>query len=315
MARSMFALFASFGVTATLLAQAPAAPQPLWTVTGLAGPSSAYYHQQSDSIFVSNYSGGRINRDGKGYITRIAPNGEVLAEKWATGPNAPKGIRSAGSTIWVVDIDEVLRFEVTADRGRLKSRVRIDGALSLNDLATTPDGTLFVSEGSRYPPPPDNPPRIYMIKDGEVSIFGEGDDAGWLPIGLLVDGGHLIVGTRGRGVGGDARIDGHAQLQAFDPETRARTIVTTTVAVDQISGIEPAEPGAYFVSGLLSRKLLHVARDGKVTTLVTFDRGGADIGVSPRGKQLAKGGTIFVPFLSTDSVSAYDLDPLIRAIR
>ena len=110
MARSIFALFAAFGVTATLLAQAPATigPRPLWTVTGLAGPSSAYYHQQSDSIFVSNYSGGRINRDGKGYITRIAPNGEVLAEKWATGLNAPKGMRSVGSTIWVVDIDEVV---------------------------------------------------------------------------------------------------------------------------------------------------------------------------------------------------------------
>ena len=316
MARSIFALFAAFGVTATLLAQAPAttAPRPLWTVTGLAGPSSAYYHQQSDSIFVSNYSGGRINRDGKGYITRIAPNGEVLAEKWATGLNAPKGIRSVGSTIWVVDIDEVLGFEVTADRGRLKSRVRIDGALSLNDLATTPDGTIFVSEGLRHPAPPDSPPRIYMIKDGEVSIFAEGDDAGWLPIGLLVDGDRLIVGTLGRGVGVDAGIQG-GQLLAFDLETRARTVLATTIAVDQVSGIEPAEPGAYIVSGLLGRKLLHVASDGKVTTLVTFDRGGADIGVSPTGKQLAKGGTIFVPFPSADSVSAYDLDPLIRAIR
>ena len=177
------------------LAQAPAttAPRPLWTVTGLAGPSSAYYHQQSNSIFVSNYSGSRINRDGKGYITRIGPNGEVPAEKWATGLNAPKGIRSVGSTIWVVDIDEVLGFEVTADHGRLKSRVRIDGALSLNDLATTPDGTIFVSEGLRHPAPLDNPPRIYTIKDGEVSIFAEGDDAGWLPIGLLVDGDRLIV--------------------------------------------------------------------------------------------------------------------------
>ena len=313
----MFALFAALGVTATLLAQAPAttAPQPLWTVTGLGGPSSAYYHQQSNSIFVSNYSGSRINRDGKGYITRIGPNGEVLAEKWATGLNAPKGMRSVGSTIWVADIDEVLGFEVTADRGRLKSRVRIDGALSLNDLATTPDGTIFVSEALRYPAPPDNPPRIYMIKDGEVSIFAEGDDAGWLPIGLLVDGDRLIVGTLGGGVGVDAGIQG-GQLLAFDLETRARTVLATTVAVGQISGIEPAEPGAYIVSGLLGRKLLHVASDGKVTTLVTFDlHGGADIGVSPRGKQLAKGGTIFVPFLSADSVSAYDLDPLIRAIR
>lgn len=313
----MFALFAALGVTATLLAQAPAttAPQPLWTVTGLGGPSSAYYHQQSNSIFVSNYSGSRINRDGKGYITRIGPNGEVLAEKWATGLNAPKGMRSVGSTIWVADIDEVLGFEVTADRGRLKSRVRIDGALSLNDLATTPDGTIFVSEALRYPAPPDNPPRIYMIKDGEVSIFAEGDDAGWLPIGLLVDGDRLIVGTLGGGVGVDAGIQG-GQLLAFDLETRARTVLATTVAVGQISGIEPAEPGAYIVSGLLGRKLLHVASDGKVTTLVTFDlHGGADIGVSPMVGQLTKGGTVFVPFLSADSVSAYDLDPLIRAIR
>lgn len=315
MARSMFALFAALGVTATLVAQAPAAPQPLWTVnTGLEGPSSAYYHQQSDSIFVSNYSGGRINRGGKGYITRIAPNGEVLAEKWATGLNAPKGIRSVGSTIWVADIDEVVGFEVTADRGRLKARVRIDGARSLNDVATTPDGTIFVSEALRYPAPPDNPPRIYMIKDGEVSIFAEGDDVGWMPIGLLVDGDRLIVGTLGRGVGGDARIQG-GQLLAFDFKTRARTVLATTVGADLISGIEPAEPGAYFVSALLGGKLLHVARDGKVTTLVTFDRGVADIGVSPGGKQLAKAGTAFMPFLSADSVSAYDLDQLIRAIR
>jgi hypothetical protein len=195
-------LFAAFGATATLLAPA----QPLWTVTGLAGPSSAYYHQQSNSIFVSNYEGGRINRDGKGYIARIAPNGEVLAEKWARGLNAPKGIRSVGSTIWVADIDEVVAFEVGADRGRLKSRIRIDGALSLNDLATAPDGTIFVSEGLRYPPPPDSPPRIYMIKDDQVSIFAEGDDAGWLPIGLLVDGNRLIGGTSGRGVGVDAGV-------------------------------------------------------------------------------------------------------------
>ena len=310
MARSIFALFAALGVTATLLAQTPAAPQALWTVnTGLTRPNTAYYHQQSNSIFVSNYNGGRINREGNGYITRIGPNGEVLAEKWATGLNAPKGIRSLGSTIWVVDIDEVVGFEVTADRGRLKSRVKIEGALSLNDLAITPDGTIFVSEGLSYSAPPDNPPRIYMIKDGKPSIFVEGDDAGRLPIGLLVDGDRLIVGTL------VARLEGRPQLLAFGLETRVRTALATTMAVDQISGIEPAEPGAYFVSGFLSRRLLHVARDGKVTTLVTFDRQVADIGVSPMGKQLTEAGTIFVPFPSANSVSAYDLYPLIRAVR
>ena len=83
--------------------------------------------------------------------------------------------------------------------------------------------------------------------------------------------------------------------------------------MSQISGIEPAEPGAYFVSDLLSRKLLHVTRDGKVTTLVRFEHGGGDIAVSPMGKQLQHAGTLFVPFPNADSVSAYDLSPLIRA--
>ncbi len=63
---------------------------------------------------------------------------------------------------------------------------------------------------------------------------------------------------------------------------------------------------------LLSRKLFHVARDGKVTTLVTFNHGGADIAVSPMADRLQQAGTLFVPFPFTDSVSAYDLQPLIR---
>ena len=228
-----------------------------------------------------------------------------------TGLNAPKGIRRVGSTIWVVDIDTVMGFELSADGGRFQSGIRINGAYALNDIAATPDGTIFVSESNSYPAPPDRPPRIYMIKDGEVSIFVEGPDAGYLPLGLLVDGDRLIVGTTGRGVGADARIAG-GQVLAFDLKTKARTVIAASIAVAQIQGIEPAEPGAYFVSDVLTRKLFHVARNGKVTTLVTFEHGGANIGVSPTGEQRAEAGTVFVPFTSANAVSAYDLSPIIR---
>jgi hypothetical protein len=62
MSRSTFVLVLVIGAVATLVAQAPPAaqlvatgPKPLWTVnTGLAAPESAYYHPQSNSIFVSN---------------------------------------------------------------------------------------------------------------------------------------------------------------------------------------------------------------------------------------------------------------------
>jgi hypothetical protein len=163
---------------------------------------------------------------------------------------------------------------------------------------------MFVSDSHTYPTPPDKPQRIHIITDGKPSIFIEGEDAGHSPIGLLVDGDRLIVGTSGRGIGVDSNKAG-GQLLAFDLKTKARTIIAMSSAMGQISGIEPAEPGAYFVNTYLSRKLFHVSRDGKVTTLVTFEQGGGDIAISPRGGQRVESGTLFVPFPFTNSVSAY----------
>ena len=307
MRRSVFALFLAFGVTAPLLAQSPPAPQsaasgpkPLWTVSsGLASPESAYYHPQSGSVFVSSINGGVLDKDGNGYLTRIANGGKVIGEKWATGLNAPKGIRSVGMVIWVADIDEVVGFELTAGGARLASRVRVEGAQFLNDLAAAPDGTLYVSDS--------NQSRIYMVKDGKSSVFVEGAVIEGQPNGLLVDGERLILGTIGR-------APASGKLIAFDLQTR-RAAPLTTENVGGIDGIEPAEKGAYFVTDVIGRRLLHVASDGKVKTLATFEQAGADIGVQPVTQQLAAAGTVFVPFLFSNSVAAYDLYPLIRAAR
>ena len=284
----------------TLLAQAPAPPKPQWTVSaGLASPESAYYHPQSGSVFVSNINGGVLDKDGNGYLTRIANGGKVIGEKWATGLNAPKGIRSVGNVIWVADIDEVVGFELTAGGARLAARVRVDGAQFLNDLAAAPDGTLYVSDS--------NQSRIYMVKDGKSSIFVEGAVIEGQPNGLLVDGDRLVLGTIGR-------APASGTLTAFDLKTRQATPLTTE-NVGGIDGIEPAEKGAYFVTDVIGRRLLHVASDGKVKTLATFEQAGADIGVQPITEQLAAAGTVFVPFLFSNSVSAFDLYPLLRAAR
>ena len=286
---------------AALAAQAPPArPTPLWTVaTGLAAPESAYYHQQSNSVFVSNINGQVLEKDGNGYLTRIAMGGKVLAEKWATGLNAPKGIRSVGMTIWVADIDEVVGFELTKEGARLVSRVRVDGAQFLNDLATSADGTIYVSDS--------NQSRIYVVRDGKSSVFVEGADVGDQPNGLLVDGDRLVLGTIGKAPAG-------GRLLAFDLKTKQRTQLTTE-NVGGIDGIEVAEKGAYFLTDVIGRRLLHVAADGRVTTLATFEQAGADFGIRPMIDQLMQAGTVFVPFLFANSVSAYDVVPLIRSAR
>ena len=315
MRRSAVWIGTSLAAVASLVAQvpppqqtpAPVGPKPLWTVSaGLASPESAYYHEPSNSVFVSNINGQILDKDGNGYITRIAPSGRMLAEKWATGLNAPKGIRSVGNTIWVSDIDEVVGMDV-AQEGRITARVRIEGAQFLNDLATAPDGTMYVSDSIQS--------RIYMVKDGTSSVFVEGAELVEQPNGLLVDGTRLILGSigpapapgagRGRGI-----APAGGKLIAFDLKTRERTLVTME-PVGGIDGIEAAEAGGLVVTDVFGRRLLHVYRTGTVVTLMTFAQAGADFGYIPasvtRPTALGYGPVAVVPFLAGNAVSAYGL--------
>jgi len=138
---------------ASVLAQAPASQEtgptltPLWNITtDFAAPESAYYHSGSNAIFVSSINGQILEKDGNGYLSRLSPDGTVVAAKWVTGLNAPKGIRSVGNTLWVADIDEVVAIDIK--KARVKERVKVEGAMFLNDLATASDGTVYVSDSN-----------------------------------------------------------------------------------------------------------------------------------------------------------------------
>jgi hypothetical protein len=270
---------------------------PIWDLKGeFAAPESAYYHAPSNSVFVSSINGQILDKDGNGYISRLSPDGKVISAKWVTGLNAPKGLRSVGNTLWVADIDEVVGMDIGG--GTITSRVKVEGATFLNDLATGPDGTVYTSDSSGL--------RIYATKDGKSSVFVEGADVVEQPNGLLVDGPRLILGTIGPapqpgaapGRGRGAAPSGH--LYAFDLKTKQRTLVTSE-AVGGIDGIEPDGSGGLLVTDVIGQRLLHVAKSGQVRVLAKFSAGGADFGYIG-AKRIA-----IVPFLFNNSVAAYDL--------
>jgi hypothetical protein len=62
-----------------------------------------------------------LEKDGNGYISRLTPDGKMASAKWVTGLNAPKGLRSAGSTLWVSDIDEIVAIDIGS--GKITQRV------------------------------------------------------------------------------------------------------------------------------------------------------------------------------------------------
>jgi hypothetical protein len=275
---------------------------PIWDLKGdFAAPESAYYHAASNSVFVSSINGQILEKDGNGYISRLSPDGKVVSAKWATGLHAPKGLRSVGGTLWVADIDEVVGIEIAS--GKITSRVKVEGAQFLNDLATAPDGTVYVSDSSLS--------RIYAVKDGKSSVFVDGGDVVEQPNGLLVDGPRLVLGSigpapqpgAGPGRGRGPAASGH--LFAFDLKTKQRTQLTNE-AVGGIDGIEPDGSGGLLVTDVIGQRLLHVAKSGQVRVLAKFSAGGADFGyISARRVAV-------VPFLFANTVSAYDLTNAIK---
>jgi sugar lactone lactonase YvrE len=292
-------------LAATVLAQAADAgpPTPVWNLTtGFAAPESAFYDAASNAVFVSSINGQILEKDGNGYISRLSPEGKVVAEKWATGLHAPKGLRSARGVLYAADIDTVVGFEIKS--GKEVSRVKIDGAVFLNDLATAPDGTIYVSDSTAL--------KIFEVRSGTSSVFVEGGNQVEQPNGLLVDGGRLILGSVGpapvpgapRG-GGAGRGSAAGHLFAFDRKSKQRTLLTTE-PVGGIDGIELDGSGGLLVTDVIGRRLLRVSKAGAVTRVAWFSDGGADFGYIA-ARRLA-----IVPFLFSNSVAAYDLTTSLR---
>ena len=300
----LVSIAAAVGLGAQAKADAGPTLTPQWNLTGdFAAPESAYYDAASKAVFVSSINGQILERDGNGYISRLTPDGKVVSAKWITGLHAPKGLRSAGGTLWVSDIDEVVAIDIAS--ARITRRVKIEGAQFLNDLATAADGTVYVSDSTTL--------RIYQVRDGKASVFVEGGEVVEQPNGLLVDGGRLILGSvgpapqpgqaPGRGRGQGPAPSGH--LFAFDLRTRARTLLTSE-PVGGIDGIELDGKGGLLVTDVIGQRLLQVAPSGAVRVLAKFPAAGADFGYVPTTR------TAVVPFLFENRVAAYDLTAALK---
>jgi hypothetical protein len=292
----------------SLHAQAPApsaaAPTPLWSLSGeFRSPESAYYDAGSGAVFVSSINGGITEKDGNGYISRLTPDGRMVSAMWVTGLNGPKGIRSAGSTLWVADIDEVVAIDIPS--AAIRSRVKVDGATFLNDLATAPDGSVYVTDSFR--------PAVFHVRDGKATLFLEGADVVEQANGLLVDGNRLIVGSIGTGAqgaggrrgGGGAPGAQGGNLYAFDLTTKARMRLTSDT-VGGVDGIEPDGRGGVILTDVFGRRIVHVPASGQTRVLAQLPGGGADFGFIP-GRNVA-----IVPYLNEHKVEAYDLSAALR---
>ena len=245
-------------------------------------PESIYYDQNSELIFVASIDGDGKEKDGKGHISLFSKDGNAIEREWISNINAPKGMRAFGGTLWVSNIDEVLKIDIAG--GKIINRFPIKDALFLNDIAISKEGDVFVSDTLRS--------TIHIIKNNKVSVFVEGDE--WeSPNGLLVVGDQLIVAAWGLTKDFSTKVVG--RLYSINIKNKKKTLITKK-PLGHLDGIERLSDGNYLVSDWRKGLIYRVDKNGEAKVVFKGKRGLADIGYIPESK------TILIPYMKDNKV-------------
>lgn len=150
-------------------------------------PESVCYDAVRNIIYISNITGSPTDKDGTGFISKVTPEGQIVALEWVTGLNAPKGMGIAGDFLYVSDISRVVRIDIL--NGKISGEIEIPGSKFLNDIATDRDGTVYVSDM--------NGNAIYKLSKGKQEVLVESDKLNG-PNGLFIEKGNLLAGLQDR---------------------------------------------------------------------------------------------------------------------
>jgi sugar lactone lactonase YvrE len=241
---------------------------------GFATPESVLHDAEADVYLVSNINGNPLEKDDNGFISRVAPDGSVASLKWIDGAapgvtlHAPKGMTIKGDTLFVADIDVVRIFERTS--GAPLGERPIPGATFLNDMATGPDGRVYVTDtgvqaGASGFEPSGTAAVWRFAADGEPEALVRGEPLGG-PNGIVVTNGRLLV--VGFATGAVTFVDtATGQIQAV-PKPPA----------GQLDGVVRTAAGQHLISSWEGQTIYRMAAAGQYESIVDSIEAPADIG-------------------------------------
>lgn len=148
------------------------------------GPDGRYYVSEI----------GAFNKDGDGDILAIDA-GTWQRTVFASGLNDPKGLTFVGDTLFVTDRDRVLRISPTGDVSVLAGSSAFPVTPTfLNDLATGPDGRVYVSDSGAFDSVDGAVYRVDLAGNVETVITSQDSPEIASPNGLNFDGdGSLLI--------------------------------------------------------------------------------------------------------------------------
>lgn len=252
------------------------AAQPAIVVgdVGFSTPESVLHDTVADVYLVSNINGTPLERDGNGFISRLAPDGTVQDLKWIDGGamgvilNAPKGMAIQDGTLYVADIDCIRMFDAAS--GEPRGNVCLENATFLNDVAAGGDGSIFFTDSGFDAGPeglaPSGADAVYRLIVADERVVAVKKDATLGgPNGVAVGSRGIMVVTFGSGEVYRLTADGD------------RTDVMPA-SQRQLDGIEMLPDGGFLMSSWGDQCVYRIGSDGRVTKPVEGVEAPADIG-------------------------------------
>lgn len=249
-----------------------------WTTdTLLRVPESVYFDSKANVLYVSNIDGKSNEKDGKGFISKISPDGKIITLEWAGGLNAPKGMGVYKGNLFVADLTRVAIIDISS--GKMLSSVEIDGAQFLNDITVDSKGNVYVSDSATG--------KIHKVTKDKAELYFESTDFKRINGLLALDNG-LYIADAGNGV--NYKLSADKKLTKYG-ETAAGADGIVKVGKDE-----------YIVSSW-GGEVYYVDAQGKSQKMLDTKEqklNSADIDYDSKTK------TVFVPTFFGNRVMAYE---------
>jgi hypothetical protein len=254
-------------------------PAILLIKEGFAAPDSALYDIESDVYLISNVNGSPTEADDNGYISRLAPDGQMLNAKFIDGArddiklNAPKGMAISAGILFVADLDRIRKFDVVS--GAALGEIVVTGASFLNDVAAGPDGTIYFTDtgikasGAGFTRTGSD--AVYKIVKDRPKLIAHGKSLDG-PNGLIVDASGIWVVTFGGNELYNVKSGTKADVQRLPNGTLDGIVKTSSgtlyVSTRESNQVLVGAPGAAFGAAFLIPSPADIGYDVKRNRLL-----------------------------------------------
>jgi sugar lactone lactonase YvrE len=249
----------------------------LWsTDTLLRVPESVLFDAKANVLYISNIDGKSNEKDGKGFISKLSPDGKIKTLEFATGLNAPKGMGRYKNNLYVADLTRVAIIDVSS--GKIIQSIEIEGAQFLNDITVDKKGNVYISDSATG--------KIHTLKENTSEVYFESTEFKRIN-GLLALKDGLYVADAGNGI--NYKLSSDKKLNKFGE---------TAPGAD---GIVPVGDGDYIVSSW-GGEIYYVDSNGKSQKMLDTKEqklNSADVDYDAKTK------TLFVPTFFGNRVMAY----------